>query len=352
VSVALTTSRLQQWGWDVPEWELTLLRLGATFGFAALSYYLVELPIRQRRFAHRWTPRVLAPAAVGVTAAVILLATVGATHNPLSAAPGTVLQSKIKGPPVTLAPVPTVASFPTHSVLLLGDSVAYTLGNALAAEAAKNGVALKTIGRLGCSMTTGIALVDDDTPVNWGAVCADDTVKYQTDALDQYRPDTLMWLSTWETSDYEVNGETLKFGTPPFDDWLLGEMERVRELAASRGARLVFVTNPPTAPNPEREVDPVDNEKIDQLNALYWRFASEHQQDVAVVDISPIVCPGGPPCPTTLDGIVLRPKDGGHYEADGAAWVAPRLMDVLYTQLRAQAELSATTTTTTRPPGP
>jgi peptidoglycan/LPS O-acetylase OafA/YrhL/lysophospholipase L1-like esterase len=345
VSVALTTSRLQRWGWDVPGWELTLLRLGATFGLAALSYYLVELPIRQRRFAHRWTPYVLAPAAVAVTAAVILFSTVGATHNPLSAAPGTVLERKGNVAPLMPNPAPTITLFPTQRVLLLGDSVAYTLGDALSAEAAKDGVALETIGRLGCSMTTGIALADG-APVNWGAVCANDTIKYQTDALDQYRPDTLMWLSTWETSDYEVNGETLKFGTPAFDDWLLGEMERVRELGASRGARLVFVTSPPTAPNPQREVDPVANEKIDQLNALYGRFAAEHPQDVTVVDISPIVCPGGAPCPTTLDGVVLRPKDGGHYEAEGAAWLAPRLLDGLYTQLRAQAERYPTTTTT------
>jgi peptidoglycan/LPS O-acetylase OafA/YrhL len=344
VSVALTTSRLQQWGWDVPDWELTVLRLAATFGIAALSYYLVELPIRQRRFVHRWTPRLLAPAALAATAALILLATAGATNNPLSAAPGTKLESK--SPPVTLAPAPTAVSSPTHNVLLLGDSVAYTLGDALTAEAAKSGVTLKTIGRLGCSMTTGIALVADGTPVSWGAVCAGDTVKYQTDALDQYRPDTLMWLSTWETSDYQVDGQTLKFGTPAFEDWLLGEMERVRQLAASRGARLVFVTNPPTAPNPAREVDPVANEKLDQLNQLYRKFAAEHPQDVSVVDVSPIVCPGGPPCPTTLDGIVLRPKDGGHYDAEGAAWLAPRLMDGLFTQLRAQAERFPTTTTT------
>src|SRR5262249_40347669 len=99
------------------------------------------------------------------------------------------------------------------------------------------------------------------------------------------------------------------------------------------------------APNPEREVDPGANAKIDQLNGLYWKFAAAHPQDVSVVDISPIVCPGGPPCPTTLDGIVLRPKDGGHYEAEGAAWVAPRLLDGLYNRLRAQSDLSPTTTT-------
>jgi peptidoglycan/LPS O-acetylase OafA/YrhL len=352
VSVALTTSRLQQWGWDVPDWELTVLRLAATFGFAALSYYLVELPIRHRRFLHRWTPRLLAPAALAATAAVILLATAGATSNPLSAAPGSKLESK--SPPVTAAPTsPTAVALPTHNVLLLGDSVAYTLGDALAAEGAKSGVTVKTIGRLGCSMTTGIALVADGTPVSWGAACAGDTVKYQTDALDQYRPDTLMWLSTWETSDSEVDGQTLKVGTPAVEDWLLGEMERVRELAASQGARLVFVTNPPTAPNPQREVDPVANQKLDQLNQLYQKFAAEHPKDVSVVDISSTVCPGGPPCPTTLDGIVLRPNDGGHYDAGGAAWLAPRLMDALYAQLRAQAvEFPTTTTTTVTTTGP
>jgi peptidoglycan/LPS O-acetylase OafA/YrhL len=341
VSVALTTSRLQQWGWDVPDWQLTVLRLAATFGFAALSYYLIELPIRQRRFVHGWTPRLLAPAALAATAALVLLATAGATNNPLSAAAGTKLESK--SPPVTLAPTPL--SMPTHNALLLGDSVAYTLGDALTAEAAKSGVAFKTIGRLGCSMTTGIALVAEGTPVSWGAACAGDTVKYQTDALDQYRPDTLVWLSTWETSDYQVDGKSLQFGTPAFEDWLLGEIEGVRQLAASREARLVFVTNPPTAPNPAGEVDPVTNEKLDELNRLYRRFAAGHPQDVSVVDISPIVCPGGPPCPRTLDGIALRPEDGRHYDADGATWLAPRLLDALYTQLRVQTEDLPTTTT-------
>jgi lysophospholipase L1-like esterase len=39
---------------------------------------------------------------------------------------------------------------------------------------------------------------------------------------------------------------------------------------------------------------------------------------------------------------VLRPKDGGHFEADGAAWVAPRLLEALYAGLRS-ASASPTT---------
>jgi peptidoglycan/LPS O-acetylase OafA/YrhL len=344
VSVALTRARLTGWGWDIPGWQITVLRLAATFGISALSYYLIELPIRQRRFTHRWTPRVLVPAGFGVTIGVILLATVGATTNPLSAAPGTALHSNGNNTPVTAALGTT--SLPTQSTLLLGDSVAYTLGDALAAAGAKDGVAVNTVGRLGCGMTTGIPLNSDGTLVQWGPGCADDTAQYQSGMLSKYNPDTLMWLSTWETSDFEVDGRPLKFGTTAFDTWLLGEMERVRQLAADHGARLVFLTNPPTAPNPLRKVTASDSEKFVHLNDLYRRFADQHPSDVSVVDLTPIVCPGGKPCPTTVDGVVLRPKDGGHYDEAGATWVAPRLLGALYTQLRTQTKGSGTTATT------
>jgi peptidoglycan/LPS O-acetylase OafA/YrhL len=54
---------------------LTLVRLASTFTVSALSYYLVEAPIRRRRFANPWTPRLVLPAAVLATAAVIVVAT-------------------------------------------------------------------------------------------------------------------------------------------------------------------------------------------------------------------------------------------------------------------------------------
>ena len=60
-------------------WELAVLRTGATFAIATLSFYLVELPIRQRRFVHVWTPRVALPAAAALTIVVMLIATAGAT---------------------------------------------------------------------------------------------------------------------------------------------------------------------------------------------------------------------------------------------------------------------------------
>jgi lysophospholipase L1-like esterase len=124
----------------------------------------------------------------------------------------------------------------------------------------------------------------------------------------------------------------------------------VRRQVAANGGRLVFLTNPPTAPNPLRGIPAGDAAKFAHLNDLYAKFAAQHPDDVTVVDLGELVCPGGAsngPCPVTQDGVTLRPKDGGHYEADGAAWVAPRLMPKIYDALRALAAGKGASTTTT-----
>jgi len=347
VWVALSRARLREWGWDISGWRLSILHLAVTFGIAALSYYFVELPIRHRKYRNKVWATSLVFAGFAVTLAVILGSTVGATENILAKAPGTVLRTDGDTPVVTTAP--GSVALPTQRVLLLGDSVAASLGDALTAAAADDGVTLRTIARLGCGMTTGITLNEDGSRIAWSPDCASSTVDYQTGAIDEVAPDTVMWLSTWELADYEVDGKRLRFGTAAWDEWLLGEMERVRQLATGRGARFVLVNNPPVAPNPLREVTADMLSRNEHLNALMQTFAARHPGDTAVLDLSSIVCPNGAtlarPCPTTQDGIVLRPKDGGHFEADGAAWTAPRALDALYADLRAMTAPPTTSTT-------
>ncbi len=50
---------------------------------------------------------------------------------------------------------------------------------------------------------------------------------------------------------------------------------------------------------------------------------------VRLVDLGQWLCPLGPPCPEVVDGILARPNDGGHFSPEGAAWLAPRLLDAL-----------------------
>jgi len=96
----------------------------------------------------------------------------------------------------------------------------------------------------------------------------------------------------------------------------------------------------------------IEAENIEEF--LRRARAALPEADILVLDdnspdgTADIVCPDGAPCPTVVDGIVLRPKDGGHYEAEGADWVAPQLMDQLFTALRTLESRTTTSTTTPR----
>jgi hypothetical protein len=62
---------------------------------------------------------------------------------------------------------------------------------------------------------------------------------------------------------------------------------------------------------------------------LYRRYAREHPDTVSVVDFAGAVCPGGAPCPRTVDGIDPRPLDGLHFTPQTAGWAAQQLLDAV-----------------------
>src|SRR5262249_47524799 len=74
---------------------------------------------------------------------------------------------------------------------------------------------------------------------------------------------------------------------------------------------------------------PVDDAKRAHLTEVYREFARRHPGQVTVIDPSPVLCPGGPPCHAIVDGVNPRPLDGNHFGTDGAVlvarWLLPRL---------------------------
>ena len=71
--------------------------------------------------------------------------------------------------------------------------------------------------------------------------------------------------------------------------------------------------------------------RTQHLDYLLRLYALEHAASTFVVDLSGMVCPGGPPCPQVVGGVELRPRDGRHFGDAGAAWTAPRVLDALVT---------------------
>lgn len=328
VRVALTRSQI-----GVDGWELTAIRVAVTLAVAVPSYYLIERPIRRGRMISRRWMRTVAPAMLAATALIVVGATAGATTAPrfLTAPQGSVLH---RTPPTTVAPSPSITSPVLTRWLLVGDSVAASLGDALQWEAARRGVTLSTATRPGCGLIGGITALPDGTEIPWGRKCDAQTRDYLSQSVSEANPQVVLWLSTWEAADRIVDGVFYAFGSEAADRKMLELLEEARATLTAGGARLVILTTPPPAAENELDLRDRDGERRTvHLNDLFREFGRAHPESVTVVDFDAVVCPPGPPCPARVDDVVPRPRDGNHFEGDGPLWVAPRLMDLATTSL-------------------
>jgi hypothetical protein len=226
-------------------------------------------------------------------------------------------------------PTPSTPA-PPNPIAFIGDSIADTLAPALANEAGQLGVKLTAAVRPGCGVLTGYPVDDKGVRVPWGVNCSDEEPRIQEETIAELSPQLVAVLSSWETADRELNGEIVSLMTPRGEEVWRGLLDEARTRLSAGGAKLALVLLPPPAefsdagpPKPGLE------KRIARLNSIYRRYARDHPGEVVTVDLARIVCPGGPPCPEEVAGIRLRPRDGGHFEAEGAEWVAPRLFQAI-----------------------
>jgi len=306
---------------------LAALRLAVTVGAAALSFYLVEQPIR-RGALRGWKARVALPTGFATAAALLVVTTVGATAaTPLEQVRvGQKLASK--STPTAAAKSGRQAAGSGPRILLVGDSIPYTLLPGLEPRAAKRGVTLDTALVAGCGVVGGVAMYFDGglPPQARGCEKLVDTYERESLASD---PQLVLWMSMWEVNDRVVDGELIRFGSDEWDRMMLGKIDEAATRLTSGGAHLVITTIAARASSDFAPSSPDEDVRYERLNELYRRYAREHPQTVSVIDFARVVCPGGAPCPRTVDGVDLRPHDGLHFTPDSARWAAPRLLDAV-----------------------
>jgi hypothetical protein len=244
--------------WGV--YPLFLARVGITVAIAALSYDFVEMPIR-RGALRRWRSGVAAPTGAVAAIAVVFVSTlvpVGATVLPGSQIDLAAAQAASAGPTPTSAPSTAVAAAtdppgagllattapalttttttvradpflqppavakaggPAGSppvrpvkVLLVGDSIAGSLGVGLAEYAGTHDVQIVNEGTPGCSLSMTGEIRVLFYSLAPGAPCDD-----QGDAsslfdtwrrwVDAYNPDVVLYLARGETFDQSPAGQ-------------------------------------------------------------------------------------------------------------------------------------------------
>ena len=322
---------LQVWTARYGWWDLSRLGVPArasvltvlTVALAALSYHLIETPIRYGSIGRLLVPRrtfVVVPLTLGA----LFLVNSSLVQPRAGAAIGRV----------------------TRTIVLVGDSVPQRLSPYLARAAARHGYVVISATRGSCP-ATGVAVVDA-TGKPWGAgvMCATEVPARQDAAIAKYRPALVIWWSRYELADrVDKAGDPVRFDTPAY--WALQKQAfATRTAALTRyGAIVIGVqiersglgmstrcTPAKCGPFLKRLIHATAAQ--DTWNAF---LASHTSGAVRSISIQKLVCKDAKsPCNDRLpDGSLARP-DGTHY----AAGVAPLIAQAVIDRALAAAHLS------------
>ena len=367
---------------------LLAARLAVIIGIATVSAYLVELPVRRGRLS-TWPTTLTMPAAAGLAVLTVFVSTVevpGAAASGGDAASQVLAASRLTSGPVVAAR--QSATGPTSSgaslfaaprgepvkVLIVGDSLAGSLGVGLGRVSAQYGVVAVNEGSPGCSVS-----MDELVQVLWftgppGKPCREGDpaallAQWRT-WVDQWNPDVVVYLARGDVLNQQVNSIWEHIGDSSFDGYMTSRYEQAVRVLGSRGAHVVMLTSPfyDTGVQPNGSIWPEDdpsrvigdNSLMTALGANAGRGTAsttkgtpnstangtaqkttrndklptakndqptsfETHGNLTVIDLGSWLSPGGHYA-ESVDGVPVRCSDGVHFTVAGGEWVAHRLL--------------------------
>jgi peptidoglycan/LPS O-acetylase OafA/YrhL len=216
-------------------------RLGVIVSVAALSFHLVETPIHRGRLAG-WRSLVLVPLAALVVSLLPLMMPSASAVVP--ALPPKGVRAAL---PFSSGKGAAAAAHPVR-ILLVGDSMAGSLGVGLTAVASRYGAEILNEGAPGCSLAEATAV-----KVLWwtnppGAPCQAanpaQLINTYRSLVHQFDPDVVVYLARSDTLDTELDGSWQHVGEPAFDFWAEARYDQAIAALGTGGARVVLLTSP------------------------------------------------------------------------------------------------------------
>lgn len=277
-------------------WSLTGLRFAVTLAFSAVSYHLIEYPIRFRAtWARQRRGAVALIVATSVTALSWLVISVPATTNAVDA---DALATFVTTPPATTPietttdVVPRWTGLDETQVYYFGDSIASDMWPAIRAGFAATGLAIES-GAFG-----GVGLISSNDPSQHLGALAE--------RLDVHRPRLLIvQLSIWDAE------------RPASEQ--IDALKALQTLTTERDLRTVIVSFPSLAPN---RVKP--GQALLEMRARDLALASSGT--IAYLDQRPAL---GQVFSFDIDGdgVPERKRDGIHVCPTGALIVTQWLLN-------------------------
>ncbi len=293
------------------------MRLIATLAVAAASHHLIEHPIRTGRRLHGRTPWIVAPAAF----AAVALGFVAVTWNPPAPA------VDLGAPPGAEAgelwlPMPADETGKAR-IMIVGDSQAYVLGQAVERWADRTGAAVAwNVSIPGCGIVRGGTTTLSST---YDGDCGDWAPRWH-EQVRNYDPDVVVVHSggwDWIPRTLPEWGGEKKYGDPVFDDYLVSEYTAAAAVLGSGGAQVVWLTSPCY----EMQDFAEDPSHLDY--ELLPRVQAAQPDSVTLVDLFAYLCPEGR-FTRKLFGFDDARPDGAHLSEQAAdhvaGWLGPQLL--------------------------
>ncbi|HZR15085.1 MAG TPA: acyltransferase family protein [Acidimicrobiia bacterium] len=315
---------------------LLALRSIVAIAIAAASYRYLEQPIRTGHLTG-WRTWAWAPAGGNLTLTAIIVATLAPpTTTGLDSvaraadASHLVTASNARIPAARAAsprPAPGAPAVPRPPprVLVVGDSVAYTLADGVAARLPGDVVVNGAV--IGCPL-----VVDRDArridavetgPVN--PLC--DWRARWPPVVDKLRPDVaVIMFGAWDVYDVRVGGQWLDVGSAAWRAHVDTLLSQAVAILTAQGARVVLVTNPYFQENEvpgQVHYQRNDRRRVDAINDEIRAVAASAGPSARLFDLNRVLEPGN-----RLDGGPVL-YDGVHFSADGGRRVAGVLAPLL-----------------------
>ena len=245
---------------------LIALRIGVTIGAAAVSFLLLEEPVRVRVRA------VVPTLQASVAGAVALAAIIGVVARPADVFPVSVAAEVVEIPPAADVPArthrpssttaPRVASrpaparvaplppppTPTYSVAFVGDSVSQSIADGSARIGPAYGLRIINDGTLGCGVARSGSYTLSGKTYKLANVCAEWPDTWETQ-IARDDPDVVaIVIGRHEVLDRTYRDRWTHVGDDAYDAYLKTELEQAVRSATTRGSRIALMTAPYYSP--------------------------------------------------------------------------------------------------------
>ncbi len=217
-------------------------------------------------------------------------------------------------------------------LVVIGDSLGANLAKGLGPVAAARGAGVVQDTVPGCSTVGGLPLLANGSIIPW----APDCLSY----LDRWRakvaatPATaVVWLSGFDGADRVIDGVRADPATPEGRQQIAELIIETADVIAAPGSgrQIVLVLPAPNAPSALHGApDPQSAIDVEHHRKILHLVVESDPTRFSMLRLDRFLCPRGAPCPAEpVPGIAPRSADGGHLTPEGAAWLAPQVLDAL-----------------------